>query len=116
MADDRQKDKKEEGEDHASGAGITPPQLPLISSRAGVIEVYSNFAGFSWTQYDVRLRFAQVIPNPQNPPGPEFAAEERVAVTLSWAHAKALAAILGELVKTYEQVNSPIQAPKIPSI
>jgi len=84
-------------------------------SPSGVTEIYSNFLGFSWTQYDVRIRFAQVIPARENAAVHEFVAEERAAITLAWAHAKGLLMILQELVKSYEKVNGQIVPLKMPT-
>jgi len=106
----------EQRKERSVGGEISPPQAKLIPAPSGVKEVYVNFVAFSWTQYDVRVRLAQIIPNPDEPPLPEFIAEERVAATITWPHAKALMMLLAELVKEYEKANGPIVFPKLPSV
>jgi len=115
MTDEPQEGKGKQHE-RAMGGEIAPPMVKILPSPSGIKEIYANFVAFSWTQYDIRFRLAQIIPSPETPPIPEFVAEERAAVTLTWPHAKALNQILSDLVKQYEQTNGQIEFPKLPSL
>ena len=81
-------------------------------SPDGVVEIYANLVDANWTLHDVRMRFAQIVPNP---PGSEkvFRAEERAAVTVSWGYAKTISQVLADLIRRYEEANGEIQTPKI---
>ena len=94
----------------------TEERLKFVPSPDGVAQIYTNYVDVSWTQFDVRVRLAQVIPwPPTDPAGKGWVAEERAAVTFAWPHAKLIASILNEVVKTYEGINGEILVPALPS-
>lgn len=96
--------------------GETVPSFPWIESEEGVFEEYSNFLHMNWTLFDVRIRFGQIVPNPQHPPERAgFAVSERAAITMPWGQAKALRDMLEELVNKYESVNGEIKVPNLPT-
>jgi hypothetical protein len=79
------------------------PKFDWVPPRDGhaIPELYSNYIVSSWTMYDVRARIGQLIPS--GPGAREFVVEERAALTLSWARAKAVANMLAKLVSDYEK-------------
>jgi hypothetical protein len=88
------------------------PKFPFIPSADGIFEIYANLIDANWTLYDVRVRFAQIIPNP---PGSAetWRAEERAAMTVSWGYAKTIRDALSDLIARYEKVNGEITVPKL---
>lgn len=90
------------------------PKLRFVTSPDGVAEIYANFIDASWTQYDVRIRLAQVISQSDQPGSTEFVAEERAAITMSWPNLKLVNLILAELVKQFEATNGEIPKPRMP--
>jgi len=93
---------------------IPPPEnpvLPWIKSPNGIFETYANVIHVTWTQDDVRVRFAQVVNAPEAPnPGPTFRGtnEERAAITFPWRYAKLLRDQLTTIIDSYEKTNGPI--------
>jgi hypothetical protein len=89
-------------------------------------EVYSNQIALFWSAHDLRILFKQVIVGPADPTGSDgqpgewssqltkALAEDRAAVTISWLHAKGLAQMLAEAVRSYEKVNGEIGQPACP--
>ena len=89
-------------------------------------DVYSNQIALFWSAHDLRILFSQVIVGPADPMGPngrpgewsnqktEALAENRAAVTISWLHAKSLAQMLTDAVRSYEKVNGEIGQPACP--
>lgn len=87
-----------------------------IQPEEGVCEVYSNFHHVNWTLFDVRVRYGQIIPHPQQQPDKAvWAVEEYAAVTIPWGQAKALRDMLTEAIRTYEAVNGEIKLPVLPT-
>src|ERR1700733_8584001 len=87
------------------------PKTQWTKPSGGVIEIYSNYLTLQWTLDDVRMRFAQLINDPDNPsPGKIFdaVAQERAAITLTWRNAKHLRDSLNDLLASYESVNGEI--------
>jgi hypothetical protein len=85
------------------------PKPKWVKSPQGVTEVYANTSLAMWSLDDVRLRLGQLV-NAEDDPNAEWraAAQERVAVTMSWRNAKLLRNQLMELIKLYEDVNGEI--------
>jgi hypothetical protein len=82
----------------------------------GVYEAYSNFVYVNWTPLDVRIRFAQIIPEVGKPPqAGRWVIEESVAMTLAWGHAKFLRDTLNDVIQRYEKANGEIITPKMPT-
>lgn len=72
--------------------------LPQIRSPR-YVEAYSNNLGLAANFYDVTLIFGQVLVSPQGTP----IVENSAAISMSWEHAKALAAGLSRAVEAYEK-------------
>jgi len=77
-----------------------------------VPEIFSNIVQSSWTNYDIRIRLGQLIPEVDY--GGDFVVEDRAAVTLSWQHAKYVAKLLSDLVNSFEKTNGDIPLLKLP--
>ena len=90
------------------------PNFPFVPSEDGIFEIYSNLIDANWTLYDIRLRFAQIVPNPIGSET-QWRADERAAVTFSWPQAKVLRDILIDLVKKFEETNGEIKPLKLPA-
>ncbi len=96
--------------------GETAASFPWIEPEEGVFEEYSNYVHMNWTLFDVRIRFGQVVPNPEHPPERAgFAVSERAAITMPWGQAKALRDMLVDVVNKYESVNGEITVPILPT-
>lgn len=92
------------------------PAFPWVQTDEGVCDVYSNFLNLNWTLYDIRIRFGQIIPNPEQQPDVAlWAINEWAAVTMPWGQAKALRDMLNEAVLKYEAVNGEITLPTLPT-
>jgi hypothetical protein len=75
--------------------------------------VYANSATVSETFWDITLIFGEVIPSPgQN----TAVVEDRVGVTMSWEHAKALCEVFKRQVDDYERKFGPLRNPNKPPI
>src|SRR5713101_5673363 len=109
MADEQSKPTPE------TSTGKAAPSIPWIEPEEGICEVYSNFHHLNWTLYDVRIRFAQITPNPEQPPeAAGWAISEQAAVTMPWGQAKLLRDMLTEAIQRYEKLNGEITTPKLP--
>jgi hypothetical protein len=88
------------------------PLIPWIKPSSGEVdEIYANLLTLQWTLDDVRMRFAQLVNDPNEPsPGKTFVpvGHERASVTLSWRNAKVLRDSLSELIANYESLNGEI--------
>jgi hypothetical protein len=92
-------------------------ELPPIEWRQpdnGVFETYSNFIHANWTAAEMRIRFAQLVPDPRGPDAARWSIEERTAVIVSWVGAKYLRDLLSEAIARYENLNGEIKQGKIP--
>jgi hypothetical protein len=90
--------------------------IPWVSVPDGVEDVYANYVQLNWTLYDVRMRFGQIIPHPQDPPErARWAVLESVAVAVPWGQAKLLRDLLSQVIQKYEEINGPIVIPKLPT-
>lgn len=98
-----------------TGDKPTEKQFKWVPPRDGKPspEIYANFTHSSWTNYDVRIRLGQLVPELDY--GGEFVVEERASVTITWQHAKYIAGALAELVQSYEKANGQIPVLKLPS-
>lgn len=95
----------------------------LADGAGAVHEVYSNNLAFFSTGADVRLLFSQVIPGKGDPfkegaplqqQQVQFSVEPRVAVTMSWHHAKLLHELLENSISRFEKLNGEIKENQIP--
>src|SRR5437899_1835758 len=98
----------------------SPTSIEWQERDGGVMNVYANFVSVNWTDFDVRMRFAQMMQriNPENPDpqsGHKAVVEERVAVTMSWTEAKFIAGLLTQLIGRYESINGEIKNPQLPT-
>jgi hypothetical protein len=88
-----------------------------ITSEGGVHQVYADYFYANWMPLTVRLRFAQVVPDPRTSPDKStWVLDERLALTLPWSTTKSLAEFLTGLVTAYENKNGPIVVPEIPAL
>jgi hypothetical protein len=88
-----------------------------ITSEDGVYEAYADWYHINWMPLTVRIRFAQVISDPAKSPGEgRWLLEERVALTMPYATAKAMAEFLTSIVQAYEKENGEVIVPKIPTL
>lgn len=62
-------------------------------------QVYANSASIGATFYDACITFGQIIAGPEKD---EVHVEERVAVSMSWEHLKALSVAMQKAVQAYE--------------
>jgi hypothetical protein len=76
-------------------------------------QIYTNYVHASWTLFDVRFLFGQLIPT-----GPgesnDFIVEEQGSLVVAWPEAKALRNMLIDLVARFEKTNGEIQILKLP--
>jgi len=93
-------------------------KLPLEEPEGGVFEAYANVINLSWTLYDLRIRFAELlqVPDDDRPTweNQHGVVLERAAITLSWHQAKNLIDMLNGVVKNYEEINGELKTPKLP--
>ena len=93
----------------------TPLSVPWTKPEEGICEIYSNFYHLNWTVFDVRIRFGQIVPNPDDPPeSAHVTVTEQAAITMPWGQIKALRDMLIDIVGRYEAVNGEIKVPKLP--
>lgn len=86
---------------------VRTADLPHRKSE-GFAAVYTNTAGLGANFYDVQLIFGRVLQAYKtDEPGPYI--EDVVSVSMSWEHAKALAASLVKALEDYEKDNGPIR-------
>lgn len=110
MSDDQQKAIHEDSAPHQSKT-----TTEWIRDEEGVYETYANFFFLNWTPLDVRIRFAQLIPDPrQTQAAAPSVANERAAITMSWGHARVLRNLLSDVLERYENLNGELVVPKMP--
>jgi len=94
-----------------------PPTIPPQQRKIELVptedtfDVYSNFSDVNWSLHDLTFRFGQITPMLKD--SDTWIADEKVRVTVAWAYAKALNAVLTHLVASYENVNGEIRQPKL---
>jgi hypothetical protein len=96
-------------------------KVPLVEPEDGMFEAYANVVNLNWTLHDVRIRFAELTQQvTSDSPGTwkdqEPVMVERVAVTLPWHQAKLLQSMLGDLVRSYEELNGELKQVKLPVV
>lgn len=84
------------------------PQSDKWIRREDSAEVYSNLYFVNWSRTDLRIRFGQMIPTNDTSTKVSFVVEEKAAVTMSWAQAKALRDSLNDAVERFEKTNGVI--------
>jgi hypothetical protein len=89
------------------------PDAKWIKPERAISDIYANMIHPTWTLYDVRLVFGQLMARRGDPAGAEFVVEEQGGVTLSWAEAKVLRDIMVGLLASYEAVNGEIKVPNL---
>lgn len=87
------------------------PGFKWVRSKDNIPEIYSNFTHSSWTLFDIRVRFGQLVPTTEDKSG--FVVEERAAVTFSWNQAKNVRDLLTQLIDSFEKVNGEIKPLKL---
>jgi hypothetical protein len=93
-----------------------------------LVETYSNQTSLMFRHDDLRIAFGQSIPAKGNPFVAKGSAqgaiqphqvglslEERVAVTVSWAHAKFVHQLLGDAIRRFEELNGEIKQNIVPA-
>lgn len=75
-----------------------------------IINVYANRYRTEWSDYDLRIRFGEMLyVGSTSKSNKKLIIEERVGVTMTWKTAKELRDHLDMLVKTYEEANGEIK-------
>jgi hypothetical protein len=85
---------------------------PKWVRREDSAEVYSNQYFLDWSITDVRVRFGQMVPNPDTGTV-SYVIEEHAAITLPWPQVKALRDSLNDAVTRYEKANGPMDLPNL---
>jgi hypothetical protein len=94
--------------DQEHGKPEQPVKFEWLRRKDGTPDIYSNYVNASWTLFDVRVTFGQLLPLDVGS-NSGFVVEERAAVTIAWAEAKILRDALNDLVARYEKVNGEIK-------
>ena len=95
----------------------TPEDVSVrwVRSENGVYSGYSDYLYMNWTSLVIRIRFGQIVPDPQDPPEKSrFAIEEHSTITMPWYQAKVLRDLLINSIQRYEKVNGEIKLPVLP--
>jgi hypothetical protein len=71
------------------------------------ISFYANNAGFGINFFDLSIVFGQIV----SPTNESMLIEDRLAVTMSIEHAKALMMALQDMLATYEKTHGQIRKP-----
>jgi hypothetical protein len=86
-----------------------------IRPEGGAYEAFSDLVHVNWTPLVLRIRFGQIMPDPEGQPGiAPWVVMERADVTIPWFQVKALHDLLGNVLGRYEQKNGPIPLPEMP--
>lgn len=89
------------------------PDVEFTEPKAGLHNFYANYSGFTWSGYDLRIKFGELVsiadPQSSDPQRRKPIIEERVAITMPWAQAKILRDMLARVVAGYEIVNGEIK-------
>jgi hypothetical protein len=87
------------------------------NDSGGIYHAYADWYYVNWMPLTVRIRFAQIVPDPRvSPEAATWVLDERATMTLPWATAKGLAEMLTRIVVAYEKQNGEIIVPDIPSV
>ncbi len=87
---------------------VKPSEL-TVSNPLGINPVYSNNAGVTFTPWDVRFIFSEIVAA-----DPRSAyIEQRANIAMNPAHAKALLAVLTNALKVYEERHGSIPDPQL---
>lgn len=94
----------------------TESKIEVRDSSHGLSSIYSNHFDALWTPHDVKLKFSELtkIVNATEGSSKTMIYEERAHIVVSWVQAKALAAVLAEIIGAYEKINGKIEVPSIP--
>ncbi|MDP8991197.1 MAG: DUF3467 domain-containing protein [Acidobacteriota bacterium] len=103
----------------SSDGSVDLGKIPLEEPEDGVFEAYANVVNMSWTLYDIRLRFAELVQVPDSD-RPTWENQhgiilERAAITIPWHQAKHLRDQLAALIKNYEEINGELRPMKLPA-
>lgn len=92
---------------------ITTPPLGTLQSRHAqdFVRVYGSLVTISANVFDLSLIFGQPITDESD----NAYVEQKVAVTMSWQAAKALAGLLGSTIRSYENQVGEIRLPIRPT-
>jgi hypothetical protein len=99
-------------------ANITEtPGIVWTTSEGGVCEAFSDWFHVNWLPLTVRIRFGQIVTDPNKPPDKAlWVIDERAALTMPWATVKSLNELLTKLVVAYEKTNGAIAVPTVPTV
>jgi len=108
--------QEEESKPAAETATTEQPGIGWLTPE-DIQDVYADWYQMNWMAHTVRIRFAQLIPDPSKPPAlTKWVLAERVAVTMPYEAAKALRETLDRVIQAYEKENGVITAGKIPTV
>ena len=82
----------------------TPTVYEHFENEKGMFFTYSNNSTVSGSSVDLRIRFSELVDGNET----KVIYEDRVQITMTWAHAKSLALRLQQLVNAYEGENGEI--------
>lgn len=85
--------------------------------ESGVPEIYADWYQVNWMTNTIRIRLAQIIPDPKRSPTvAQWKINERAAVTMPYYTAKYLRDTLSRIIEAYEKDNGTINAGIVPSV
>lgn len=87
--------------------------IKYVIPEDGLYECYANNFLFTWTIFDLRMRFGRLVNVEENG---TFVVEQDVSVHMSWTEAKQFADVLQNLLQAFEKANGPIKPPQLPVI
>ena len=86
-----------------------------IRPEGGAYEAFSDLVHVNWTPLVLRIRFGQIMPDPEGQPGTApWVVMERAGITIPWFQVKAMRDLLGDVIERYEKVNGAIPLPGMP--
>ena len=92
----------------------TTPAAPLEwIAKDRICETYADWYFVNWMPLTVRIRFAQFVAVANKTP---WVLDERAAITMPYATAKALCDTLTLIIQAYEKENGAIKVPDIPTL
>src|SRR5215475_12058802 len=90
---------------------LPTPKVETVSPPEGVFAIYTNHAGVTATQSEVRLLLGEIV---QGTPE-KVQVLQRAHVIMSWVQAKVVARLLQDYIDAYEKFNGSLQPPKLPA-
>jgi hypothetical protein len=100
-------ESKEENQDQSAQPRQVNVEFVVPDPESSLFSTYANNIQVTWTYFDVRMLFGEVVDLLPT----KMVIEQRAQVTISYLQAKLLIQTLGQAISTYESLFGELKAP-----